>query len=78
MDYLAILKIKYNPLVIVQCTVDRCNFSPSSPQQLLRHFRSKHAKNTDIQSACLHSRDCLQSNSTILTLKEQNFSKTLN
>lgn len=58
MDYLSILKIKYNPLLIVHCTVEGCNFSPASTQQLLRHFRSKHEKNTKIQSACLYSRDC--------------------
>lgn len=58
MDYLAILNIKSNPLLIMCCKVEGCNFSPASPQELLRHFRSKHAKNTNIQSVCLHSRDC--------------------
>ncbi len=58
MDFLAVLKTKFDPLFIKSCTVEGCNFIPTSPQHLLTHFRSKHQKNTNIKSVCLHSKVC--------------------
>ena len=58
MDFLAVLKTKYDPLSIESCTVEGCHFTSKSPQHLLTHFRSKHQKHTNIQSVCLHSKYC--------------------